>query len=93
MFGTAGIGRSSAGDNDFFQATNAIGLGFPIASRVGGFIEHFIAANDGLADFQTIDGGITWLVTDHIQLDVTGGVGVDGPAPDGFVGGGIAIRW
>jgi hypothetical protein len=39
------------------------------------------------------DGGVLWLVTRELQLDVSGGVNVGGGSTAGFVGAGIAARF
>jgi hypothetical protein len=40
----------------------------------------------------TINGGVTYLLTDDIQLDINAGVGLDSET-DNFIGTGISIRF
>ena len=43
-------------------------------------------------DQRVVDGGLTWLVTDIVQVDVSVGRGLWGPTDDVFVGSGLSFR-
>jgi hypothetical protein len=78
--------------NRFFQVTNTIALGIPITDWLGAFIEYFgSVATEGEGDPHSIDGGLTFLLTDHVQLDIAGGGGITKAAADFFVGFGASV--
>ena len=72
----------------------SVAAGFALGDRLGAFVEVFgeqpIDAGDGQA---SVDGGFTWLVRPLLQIDLAGGVGIHGPAPDRFLTAGIVVRW
>jgi len=70
-------------------------FGFDLTPRVGAFAEVFGFApqRDDLARTHYVDTGLTFGLTPNFQLDVRGGVGVNGTAPDYFLGLGFARRW
>lgn len=69
-------------------------LGFDLAPRWGAFVELFgdLPASDPAPSAHSFDGGVTFLVTPTLQLDLAAGVGLDGDAPDHFVGVGLSLR-
>lgn len=69
-------------------------LGFDLAPRWGAFVELFgdLPASDPAPAAHSFDGGVTFLVTPTLQLDLAAGVGLDGDAPDRFVGLGLSLR-
>ena len=46
----------------------------------------------GSGPAHTLNGGLTHLLTDNLQLDINGGVGINGRADDYFLGPGLAFR-
>jgi hypothetical protein len=40
-----------------------------------------------------LDAGVTFLITDQLQLDAAAGMGITANAPDAFVGCGISWRF
>ena len=97
VFGTATV---SAPDTDTdmgggrrFVGTNAVGVSRSLG-KAGFFVEHFVSVTEGGdEETQLIDAGLTYLVTDDLQIDVNGGVSVGGADADGFVGAGLAYRF
>lgn len=89
LFGTVLISES---DNDTVL-TNAVGAAFSFDDRRGGYLEYFGSFSDGGGPEHVLNGGLTWLMAVDLQLDVNAGVGLNGRAPDYFVGAGVAYRF
>ena len=70
-------------------------LGAGLTDRLGTFVEVFGDRQaDGAAAFSaSADAGLTLLLTDVLQLDVSAGRRLRGPADDRFVGAGLSFRW
>jgi hypothetical protein len=78
-----------------------VGVSFCHTSRLGTYLEYNSdiplhtggASEPGSSSVQnTINGGVTYLLTDDIQLDINAGVGLDSET-DNFIGTGISIRF
>ena len=94
VFGTLTSGPVASDGERRWTATNAVGVGLSLSEKVGLFAEHFVSATEGEGDqAHVIDGGVTWLVMDDLQLDLTGGVSVGEAEAGSFVGGGLAYRF
>jgi hypothetical protein len=94
LFGTVLISSVSSNDGRFFEAANALGISLPINDRVGSFLEYFgFYRNGGVGPAHNLNGGLTYLLTDNLQLDVNGGFGMNGRADDYFLGTGVAFRF
>ena len=60
-------------------------LGVRLTERLGTFLELFgDRQTTGTATSTAIDGGLTWLVTDVVQVDVSVGRGLWGPTDEGL---------
>lgn len=82
------------GRTTLVDLTYTLSFGIALSDRVGTFAETFgsLPANDGEAAHH-VDGGLTFLVRDNLQLDVSLGRGVaGGGASEWFVGAGAAVR-
>ena len=67
-----------------------IGLGFTISDRVWSFVEFYGYFNDFIPD-PSLNGGFTWLITNDIKFDLTGGF--DFPSSGGgFISSGLSFR-
>lgn len=67
-------------------------VGAGVSERLSAFVETYgYYGSEQLPDFR-VDGGFTWLLTNELQLDVSGGAGVSDISPDYFVSGGISFR-
>lgn len=71
-----------------------VAAGTSLGGALSGFVELFgeipgSAAGDAAHSF---DGGFTYLLRPHLQLDVAAGVGLTDAAPDWFAGVGVSIR-
>jgi Putative MetA-pathway of phenol degradation len=69
-------------------------LGLKLTDRLGTFLELFgdRQVSHGTVTRVSVDGGLTVLLTDTLQLDVSVGRGLPGPADDLFVGTGLSFR-
>ena len=69
-------------------------LGVRLTERLGTFLELFgdRQTTGTIATSAAIDGGLTLLVTDIVQVDVSVGRGVWGPTDEVFVGTGLSFR-
>jgi hypothetical protein len=68
-----------------------LAAGYSISSRLGSYIELYGFAQGRQVTHQ-YDMGFTYLITPDLQLDASGGVGINKNAPDYFVGIGISFR-
>lgn len=73
--------------------TVALGLG--LSDRVGAFLESFgfFGLAGGRPDRHSMDGGLTVLLSDALQLDTSAGVGINEAAEDWFVAAGASVRF
>jgi hypothetical protein len=87
--------RARADGERFDQASGSLALGWEAAPRTGVFLEWFGFSRDapGGDPLHHLDGGFTFAVTPDLQLDLYGGVGLGGDAPEHFVGAGFAARF
>jgi hypothetical protein len=88
LFGTALATDRDAGT----ELTNAVGVGFPVGRATSAYVEY---AGTWLDDrgSHLVNAGIAWLPHDDLQLDVYGGLGLDGDADDTFLGLGLSRRF
>ena len=80
-------------DRDAFIVYTLV-LGVSLTDRLGTFLEIFGERQvTGTAATRTsVDGGLTFLLTEVLQLDFAVGRGLVGPADDLFVGTGLSLR-
>jgi hypothetical protein len=94
IFGTVLMRSVTGDDGRFFEAANAIGVSLPINARFGSFVEYFgFYRKGGIGPAHNLDGGLTCLLNDNLQLDINGGFGINGRADDYFLGAGLAFRF
>jgi hypothetical protein len=76
--------RDDDGDGYHFQWTNTATVGRDIAGDLGGYVEFFSSVNtEDSSDWEgTVDFGLTYAVTDDLQLDAGINVGVTDSADD-----------
>jgi hypothetical protein len=78
------------------DAVYSVALGLGLAPRWGAFVEAFgeVGLTDGAeGPRHALDGGVTWLLRDHVQLDAFAGAGISSAADDWFAGAGLSVRW
>jgi len=88
-FGTVVTTRS----NDRTSVTNAVGISFSIDQGTGVFVEYYGTFAEGSGPEHYLDGGITFLASNDLQLDLNAGVGLNGRAADLFFGFGLGYRF
>jgi hypothetical protein len=93
LFGTSTIGTPQGVRGDAIESTHAAGVGLALGAGWGTFAEYFATVDDARRNTHTLDAGITFLVTNDLQLDGIVGVGLDDGAGDAFFGLGGAWRW
>lgn len=86
------------GDDDgarIFQFGPSLSVERQITPRLGAFVEYYGEINGRrLDDEHSLDGGFTWLVArKRLQLDVSGGGGLNDAAPEWFVSAGFSVRF
>lgn len=59
---------------------------------MGTFVEYYGVIEDGAPDQHSADAGVTYLLSDDVQLDFSAGFGLNDAAPDFFVAAGVAWR-
>lgn len=76
---------------------HTVNLSFPLSDRVGAYVEYYgtLINNPSPVSSQyqpRFDGGIGWLLTRNLQLDLHGGIGSSHGMNDFFVSSGISWR-
>lgn len=99
---------STAGSSQFNRAIDATTLepyiefaqswtiGYALTERLGAYTEVFgllPTGADTVLPQYFFNGGFTYLLTDNLQFDIRGGVGLNNAADDYFVGTGLSIRY
>ncbi len=87
---------ASEDDDRFHQFSGSLALGYKLTEKWGAYIEYFgfVPASDDGPNASFFDGGLTYLVTNDLQLDARVGVGVfNADSPDYFTGVGVSWRW
>ncbi|MBL7767206.1 MAG: transporter [Chitinophagaceae bacterium] len=69
-----------------------LSLSYGLLPKLGAYIELYGFVPQQTAAMHQYDMGMTYLVTRDIQLDVSGGFGLNAAAPDYFIGCGISFR-
>lgn len=88
-FGTILVSES----DDDALLSNAVGISFSVAEDKGAYVEYFGNYGAGNGPEHYLNGGLTYLHENHVQLDVHAGLGLNGRAADLFVGLGLAYRF
>ncbi len=83
----------AAWDGETAQPTGiyTVSLGMSVSEGIGIFIENYAYFRKGFFDFRS-DAGITWLLKKNLQVDLSGGLGLNKKAPNGFISCGISWR-
>lgn len=94
---TGEVGEDAAGSpilETVVHALYSIAFGLSLTDRVGAFVETFGALDldRGGSNAVSVDGGVTFLVRDNVQIDTSGGVGLSPAADDWFVAAGLSVR-
>ena len=85
------IGAAWNGETAQPTGIYTVSLGMSVSEGIGVFIENYAYFKKGLFDFRS-DAGITWLLKKNLQVDLSGGLGLNSKAPNGFISCGISWR-
>ena len=90
-----GTERDSRGDRDTLSVfVYSAALGIALTDKWSGFVEFFgdIPLNATGGPANSMDGGMTYLLKDNLQLDMLAGFGLSEAAADWFLGIGLSLR-
>ena len=82
--------------DDYFEFAQSFTFGYSLTQRLGAYTEWFMLTPAGATSARTqhyADGGFTYRVTNNLQLDVRGGIGLSAASDDYFVGSGLVVRF
>ncbi len=85
-----------ATDDGYTQWAQSWTIAYSLADRLGAYTEYYgFYPNDAdtASTEHYFNGGLTYLLSDDVQWDIRGGVGLNDEADDYFVGTGLAIRF
>lgn len=85
-----GYGNNGEDARGFFVYSAVLGMG--ISDRIGAFAEIYGTSANGDSPLTRVDGGFTYLVRNNLQLDVSGGTGLDSGIKMYFVSLGLTWR-
>ena len=89
------LGIDDAGD-DYFEFAQSLTIGYSLTEKLGAYTEWFMLTPAGSIAARTqhyLDGGFTYSVTNNLQLDIRGGLGLSQASDDFFVGSGLVVRF
>jgi len=80
-------------DGETAQPTGiyTVSLGMSVSEGIGIFIENYAYFRKRFFDFRS-DAGLTWLLKENLQVDLSGGLGLNNKAPNGFISFGFSWR-
>lgn len=88
-FGTVLIKES----NDETTFANAVGISLPLEGNRSAYVEYFGEYGSQAGPQNFLNGGISYLATRNVQLDVHGGFSLNDRGADMFLGAGVAVRF
>ena len=73
----------------------SIAFGQSLTEEIGFYVEWFglFPTNSSLQNAHSVNGGFTFLLTENVQFDIRGGLGLNDAADDYFIGTGFSVRW
>jgi len=85
----------SDGGERFNQLAASLSAGFSLTGRLGVYLEAFGFSKESAdgAAASYVNSGLTWLLSNDLQLDARIGAGLDDPRPNWFAGVGAAVRF
>ena len=89
------VARPRDENGRYTELAASASFGFDLTPRISAFAEMFGFAPqlDGVRRTQYANTGFTVSVTPNVQLDLRGGLGLNGDSPDYFLGAGLVRRW
>ncbi len=86
--------KDDALDERFSEWGVSLALGYVLSDRWGAYLEYFGAYPSGGRDTEDfVNAGLTYLISNDLQLDARVGYGLNDRDDDFFVGVGTAVRW
>lgn len=88
-------GYPSDGEERFHQFGATLSTAFSLTDRLGAFVEAYGFNKESLNGSSTtyLNGGLTFGVSNDVQLDIRVGAGLDDPSPNWFAGIGGGVRF
>jgi len=80
-----------SGNDDATKGLYILNIAFPLSDKLGGFVENYGEIDNGNIDTRW-DTGLSYLVNNDFQLDVSGGFGSNAGINDWFMDAGISWR-
>lgn len=86
---------ASAEGERFFEGSGSVALGIALSETWGAYVEYygFVPESSGGDSTHFANTGLTYLLSDDLQLDLRVGGGLSGDDSDLFVGFGVGYRW
>ena len=79
------------GTNAASQQLLSVSLNYSINNRLGSFIEYYLNTGEASDPAHAIDLGFSYMLLQNLQLDISGGFGLNAKALDSGFGFGIAV--
>jgi hypothetical protein len=82
--------------DEYVEVAQSWTIGYSLGEKLGAYTEWFVFLPAGAETARTqhyLDGGLTYSVTNDLQLDVRVGKGISSAADDLFAGVGAVVRW
>ena len=92
---TQGNLRHEDNGNEYWEIAQSWTVAYSLSEQVGAYTEWYGLFPSGADAERTehyFNGGFTYLLNDHLQLDLRSGVGLNNAADDYFIGAGMSIR-
>lgn len=70
----------------------SLSMGYSFNKYVSAFIESYGWLSKGELPDHRFDSGLLYLITNNLQADISGGLGITKKSPDYFVGAGMSLR-
>ena len=89
------VARPVADARRYTELAASASFGFELSPKLSAFAEAFGFAPEiaGAKHTSYLDSGVAASLSPNLQIDIRGGVGLNGAGPDYFVGAGLARRW
>ena len=79
-------------DGKYGNYLYSVALGMGLTEKLGAYLELYGSADEGFESNLVFDAGLTYLVQENLQLDISAGVGVRDAPIDGFASAGFSWR-
>jgi hypothetical protein len=90
-----GLALPSEQGRRFTQLIGSLSASYSLADRLGSYVEYYglLPGGRGGPNANYVNAGLTYLLSDDLQIDARIGRGLSGTRPDDFYGVGAAVRW